>query len=155
MRRIIRWVIVIIVTVMIAVQFVPVDRTNPPVSRDLGAEPAVASILRRSCYDCHSNETEWPWYSYVAPVSWLVARDVHEGREHLNFSTWDTYSPEQQAKLIREALEEVESGEMPMSIYLVTHRNAAISNSDLATLRAWANAAARAGGSRPGDRDDD
>jgi hypothetical protein len=70
----------------ILIQLIPIRRDNPPATGSVAAPPEVMSILRRSCYDCHSNETIWPWYSRVAPVSWLVARDVHEGRRHVNFS---------------------------------------------------------------------
>jgi len=66
-----------------------VDRSNPPVEADLEAPAAVTAVLRTACYDCHSNETHWPWYSYVAPVSWLVARDVEEARSEFSFSRWD------------------------------------------------------------------
>jgi hypothetical protein len=70
-------------------QLVPLDRSNPPVSAEVPATPEVRAILKRSCYDCHSNETRWPWYAYAAPMSWLLVYDVHEAREHMNFSTWD------------------------------------------------------------------
>jgi Haem-binding domain len=71
-----------------AIQLVPVDTSNPPVTADVPASAAVKGILRRGCCDCHSNETQWPWYGRIAPVSWLLARDVREGRAELNFSTW-------------------------------------------------------------------
>jgi len=73
----------------LGVQLVPVDRTNPPVESAVAAPAEVRSILRRSCFNCHSYETEWPWYGYVAPLSWLVAHHVHEAREEMNFSTWN------------------------------------------------------------------
>ena len=106
------------------IQLVPVDRENPPVRQRLQLPPAADQIARQACYDCHSNETRWPWYSYVAPVSWLVAHDVEEGREHLNFSDWDRLEPKRQAKRLEEAAEEVAEGEMPMRIYQFTHSEA-------------------------------
>ena len=84
-----------------------IDTTNPPVEQDVAAPPAVAAVLRRACYDCHSNETVWPWYSHVAPVSWLLARDVREGRAELNFSVWDSYEAKKKAKKLKETAEEV------------------------------------------------
>jgi hypothetical protein len=113
MRRILKWAGVTLAAIFVLIQFVPVDRTNPPVEGEVPAPPEVREVLQRACYDCHSNETNWPWYSRVAPVSWLVARDVHEGREHLNFSTWNRLSTRDQVEAMRESWEEVEEGEMP------------------------------------------
>jgi hypothetical protein len=96
--KVLRWVLLAIVLLLVVIQFVPVDRSNPPVTSEVPASPEARAVLRRACYDCHSNETVWPWYSKVAPVSWLVARDVHKGREELNFSTWDRYATKEQVK---------------------------------------------------------
>ena len=79
---------IIVLVVIIAIQFWPVERTNPPVLSDIEAPQEVKAVLHAACYDCHSNETRWPWYSYVAPASWLVTSDVTEAREHLNLSEW-------------------------------------------------------------------
>jgi hypothetical protein len=122
----------------IAIQFIPVDRTNPPVQEDIATPPQVKTILKRACYDCHSNETNWPWYSQVAPVSWLLAWDVHEGREELNFSTWNRYSPKKRNKYIKESWEEIEEGEMPPWFYLPLHPEASLSDQDRTVLREWA-----------------
>jgi len=83
-RRACRWAMGLMAAVFVLIQFIPVARTNPPVEGEISASPEVMSILRRACYDCHSNETRWPWYSKIAPVSWLSVKDVNEGREHLN-----------------------------------------------------------------------
>ncbi len=74
--KVIRWLLLGILLTLVAIQFVPVGQLNPPVEAEVPAPATVRVILRRACYDCHSNETVWPWYSQVAPVSWLVARDV-------------------------------------------------------------------------------
>ena len=112
----------------IAIQLVPYgrDHHNPP----MGAEPAwdspdTRALAKRACFDCHSNETEWPVYSTVAPVSWLIQHDVSEGREVLNFSEWQR--PQQEAK---EASEEVLEGAMPMPIYRLMHAHARLSEVD-------------------------
>jgi len=121
----------------LAAQFVPVDRTNPPVETEVPASPEVRAVLRRACYDCHSNETVWPWYSHVAPASWLVDSDVRGGRRHMNFSTWNRRSPEAQAKALHDAWDEIEGGDMPLWYYLPLHPDARLSDADKALLRAW------------------
>jgi hypothetical protein len=126
-----------VVVLFLAIQLVPVDRSNPPVVADFDGPPDVEAVLRGSCYDCHSHETEWPWYSYVAPSSWLVAHDVEEAREHLNLSSWGTYDARRQAKLAEEMWEEVEDGEMPLLMFRLAHPDARLTETDRATLRAW------------------
>jgi hypothetical protein len=142
--KILRWFVLAVVAALVVIQFVPVERpSNPPVTGEVPASTEVRAILRRACYDCHSNETVWPWYSKVAPVSWLVARDVREGREELNFSTWDQYGTKQQVKKLGESFEEVAEGEMPPWFYLPAHRDAVLSPQDIAALRNWAAAQER------------
>ncbi len=139
-RRIAKWVVAVVIIALGAIQLVPVDRTNPPVETEVPATPEVRSVLRRACYDCHSNETVWPWYSRIAPVSWLVARDVQEGREELNFSTWNLYTTKEQLKKLKKSGEEVAEGEMPPRMYLPPHPDARLSADDRALLRAWSQA---------------
>lgn len=122
---------------IVAIQLVPVDRTSPPVAADLAAPANVRAVLKRACYDCHSNETTWPWYSRVAPLSWLVARDVREGRKELNFSDWGSYAGKRQARKLKEVREQVADGEMPPWFYVAVHREAALSPEDKALLREW------------------
>jgi hypothetical protein len=123
---------------LVAIQFVPVSRTNPPVESEPATSPDVEAILRRSCYDCHSHETRWPWYSRIAPVSWLVAHDVNEAREELNFSMWNVLPPAEQRHKLKETWEEVEKRHMPLPIYLLLHPDARVSRGGVATLKAWA-----------------
>jgi hypothetical protein len=127
-----------LVVVFGLIQLVPVDRNNPPVETDLPAPLEVKTVLQSACYDCHSNETTWPWYSYIAPVSWLVAYDVRAGREELNFSTWNRYSTKQQVEKLKESLEEIDEGEMPPWFYVAVHRDIQLSARDRAVLRTWA-----------------
>jgi hypothetical protein len=127
----------ILVVIFILFQFVQVDRTNPPVTGTIEASEQVMAILRRSCFDCHSNETKWPWYSYVAPVSWLVANDVHDARKHLNFSEWDTYNERRRNHKIKECGEEVEEGEMPLWFYVPLHPEAELLSEDIQTIVSW------------------
>jgi hypothetical protein len=136
--RVLFWLSGVLFLGFIAIQFVPVERANPPVTAPLRAYPLVVEpVLRESCYDCHSHETVWPWYSYIAPISWLVAQDVREGRERLNFSEFAALSPEQQAHAREEIWEEVEEGAMPLPMYLVSHPQARLAKTDLAVIRAW------------------
>ncbi len=88
MRKFIKVVLFLVFAGLALIQFVAVDRSNPPVTGEVEASSQVMEVLRSSCYDCHSNETRWPWYSRVAPVSWRIAQHVEKGREHINFSEW-------------------------------------------------------------------
>lgn len=125
----------------VAIQAVPVARTNPPIEADLDAPAPVETILRRSCYDCHSNETRWPWYSYVAPVSWLVTHDVNDARGDVNFSSWELMNAKDEANARHETWKEIEKGKMPLPKYVRLHPEARLSPDDVAVLRAWFTAA--------------
>jgi hypothetical protein len=128
----------VFLVLILAIQFIPVETANPPIEGDIPTSPAVKAVLRRACYDCHSHETVWPWYSRIAPVSWLLVYDVREGRAELNFSTWDRYTTQQQVKKLRESWQEVSEGEMPPWYYLPAHRDARLSGEDRALLELWA-----------------
>jgi hypothetical protein len=118
-------------------------RTNPPVDpvREIGAvlplEPAVGSMFARSCNDCHSHRTVWPWYSGVAPASWLVVSDVNRGRRALNLSNWAAYAGADQRKYLSEICNEVKEGEMPGLPYVLLHRKAAIGKPEVASVCRW------------------
>jgi hypothetical protein len=136
----IRMFLLAVVVLLLGIQLVPVSRTNPAVTGEVGAPAHVMTVLETSCYDCHSHETRWPWYAYVAPVSWLVAHDVEEGREHLNFSTWASYDSEDIADHLEEIWEEVEEGNMPLGKYVRLHPDAQLTDADRDALRAWTHA---------------
>lgn len=135
-------ILVAVVLLLFAIQLVPVGRTNPPATAKVDAPQEALAVLERSCFDCHSNETRWPWYAYLAPVSWLVTHDVKEGREHVNFSEWGQYDAEKVGDILKDLREEVEEGKMPLPIYLVMHGDARLSEQDKQTLYAWADARA-------------
>jgi hypothetical protein len=137
MKKVAKWAAVVLATLFLVIQVVPVDRTNPSVETEVSASPEVRAVLRRACYDCHSNETVWPWYSRIAPVSWQVARDVREGRAALNFSTWNRLDPKNRLEAMHESAEKVAEGEMPPAIYLPTHPEARLSVADRSLLSAW------------------
>lgn len=135
---VIRWILLGLLLLLVALQFVPVDQVNPPVAAEVPASAHVRAILRRACYDCHSNETVWPWYSHIAPLSWLLVRDVQEGRAELNFSMWNQYSTKKQVKKLQKSWKEVQKGDMPPWYYLPLHRDACLSVEDRAALHTWA-----------------
>jgi Haem-binding domain len=127
-----------VVAVLAAAQLVRFPRTDPAVTGAIQAPPEVQSVLRRSCFDCHSNQTVWPWYSQVAPVSWLLHRDVSEGRRHMNFSEWKSLALDRRAKKQKAVGKVVKSGDMPPWFYLPMHSNAKLSAADKQVLEKWA-----------------
>jgi hypothetical protein len=127
----------ILILAFIAVQYIDVGYTNPPVKADLQAPIEVKNILKTSCYDCHSNQTKWPWYSKVAPISWMIIDDVNEGRKHLNFSEWGTLYSERREELKKKILEELNTDEMPPSKYTFVHRSASLEIIQKNTLKKW------------------
>ena len=128
----------ILFVVLAAMQFVPVAGTNPPAEGDVETSPELKTVLRRACYDCHSNETVWPWYSRVAPVSWIIVRDVSKGRAELNFSIWNQYIARRQARKLKEIREQIEKGKMPQWYYVAMHPDAKLSPSDRKLILQWA-----------------
>lgn len=131
------WGCLAIAAVGLLIQAIPVRRVNGPVEGDVAAPPSVERVLRRACYDCHSNETVWPGYSRVAPASWLVAHDVHDGRNELNFSIWNRYDAVTRTRMLQHAAKEVADGDMPPVYYVWMHPAARLSDGDRALLRAW------------------
>ena len=125
---------------LLAAQLVPVDRSSPPVSADLPTPPDVKEILQRSCYTCHSHETVWPWYGYVAPLSWLFAWDLHDARDKMNFSSWNAYRLDERDRLLKEVLEEIDEENMPPRYFRLLHPGARMTESELERLRAWVRA---------------
>lgn len=139
----------ILVAVLLGIQLIPINRDNPPVTADIETSDSVKTILKRACYDCHSNETTWPGYSRVAPISWVVAFDVKMGRDELNFSTWDKYDEKKKHKAIKESLEEMQEGKMPPFFYIWPHPEAKLSKSDIDKFAEWA---AQTYGVKPGEK---
>ncbi|MDP6778522.1 MAG: heme-binding domain-containing protein [Candidatus Latescibacteria bacterium] len=133
-----RKILIGIAVLFLLIQIIPVERANPPVEIDLGAPAEVDAVLRSSCYDCHSNETRWPWYAYVAPTSFLITRHVEEAREHLNFSRWNRYPEGRQRYLVEKMIEEVDKEKMPLPAYILIHRSARVAPEGLDLLRTWA-----------------
>ena len=146
--RIVRWPALALLVLLLAAQLVPYGRrhTNPSVRVEprWDSPAATRALAVRACYDCHSNETVWPWYSHVAPVSWLAQLDVEEGRRKLNFSEWDR--PQKEA---HESAETVRTGEMPPWFYLPIHPDARLTPAETQALIAGLEATL----GRKGDKD--
>ena len=133
-----RLALVVLVVGLALAQAIPVERTNPPVESQVAAPPAVLAALRRSCWDCHSNETDWGWYTKIAPISWFVAHDVNEGREELNFSRWSALDSSRLQKLAKKIPEEVQDGEMPPFLYRLAHPSAKPTDAEKQAIAGWA-----------------
>jgi Haem-binding domain len=144
--KVLKWLLIIIAVVFLGGQFKRPARTNPPVdeSETIFARtqmtPQVQQILDRSCSDCHSNKTVWPWYTNVAPVSWFIADHVEQGRSALNFSEWGKYDQRRQAKRLQQMCELVQDGSMPLSSYTPMHPGSKPSAEDIKTLCTWTEA---------------
>lgn len=135
-----------VAVLLLGIQFVRPEKRNPPVAAErtyqarLQVPAEVASVVERSCYDCHSHQTRWPWYSEVAPVSWVVVNDVNHGRRHLNFSEWAQYDRKTADDLLGELCEVVTHGEMPLPSYRLVHRNARLAATEVRAICAWTDA---------------
>jgi heme-binding protein len=139
--------LLVVLFVALAIQIFRPPRANPAtaprhdVTIAATVHPQVAATMQRACRDCHSNETRWPWYSNVAPVSWVVAYDVNAGRRAMNLSTWGQYSPKTQQELLGDMCEEVQSGEMPDAGYRMMHAEARLTPADVEAVCAWTKSA--------------
>jgi len=131
-------ILIVIVGLFIVLQLIPLNQTNPPVIQDASASSDIKTILQTSCYDCHSNETKWPWYSRIAPGSFLITRDVVEGRKHLNFSEFSDLDAFDSTDIADEIIEVLDEGEMPILPYLLLHPGASLSDSQVEALKGWA-----------------
>jgi hypothetical protein len=137
-KKALLYALTVVAVLGVAIQLVPVERPVPASGAEIPAPPEVRAVLQQACYDCHSSHTTWPWYSRVAPVSWLVARDVREGVAKVNYSAWDRYSQAEQVKKLAKSRKEVDKGKMPLWFYLAIHRDARLSAADVALIDAWA-----------------
>jgi hypothetical protein len=136
--RIAKSVLVGVAVLGLLAQLIPVARTNPEVVSDIEAPAQVKSILRRACYDCHSNETRWPWYSAVAPLSWRLTSHVNAGRADLNFSEWPALDFELQDLEFEEIHDQIQKSRMPPADYVLMHPRARLTLNDRHVLLEWA-----------------
>ncbi len=133
----IKWSTASLAVLFLIIQFIPVDRTNPPVQTTIQAPEDITTILRRACFDCHSHETVWPWYSRVAPASWLLASHVQEGRKDLNFSIWPAFNFQGQELIFREMEKQIKEEKMPPAGYVFSHPDAQLNDKDKSLLLSW------------------
>jgi hypothetical protein len=144
--KVVKWLLIIVALVFVAIQFRRPARTNPPVdeSQTIFARaqmtPQVTAILDRSCRDCHSNKTVWPWYTNFAPISWFIVDHVNQGRQHVNLSEWGRLDQDRQDKKLRQICDEVTDGAMPLSTYTPLHPGSKLSSEDMKALCDWTEA---------------
>lgn len=140
-RKIVKPAGPIALALALCVQFIPVARDNPPAPAAnlvyAGAPPSVRTVFDESCNNCHSNQTAWPWYSYVAPFSWIVTHDVHQGRRQLNFSEWEKYPPKKRQEKLEAICEQLVNGDMPDGKYLLIHRSARLTQDEQEAVCTW------------------
>jgi hypothetical protein len=138
-----RAIIAFLLAVLIIIQFYRIDKSNPLVNKEndflfmVQPPSEIASLIKSSCYDCHSNETLYPWYTNIAPVSWIIKSHVTEGREHLNFSEWGNYKPGRRGHILDECKEMVENRKMPLKSYTLLHSSAKLSGANREILKTW------------------
>jgi hypothetical protein len=141
--RIIKILLVVLAILLIVIQFIPsgIPENKPEDEKSITRSGLVSeselNLFRKSCFDCHSNQVDFPWYSKLAPSSWLLANHIKEGRSHLNFSEWADYSKRKQAGLIEHISEEVEDGSMPLKSYLLIHRDAKLNSDEISAIKKW------------------
>lgn len=146
LKKILKITALVLFLGFVVIQFFRPDFTNPPVNaaetieNSMQIPPNVSAILKRSCADCHSFETVYPWYSKIQPSAWFLKDHIDEGRREMNFSVWNTYEPRRKKRKLDEMCEQVEMREMPLPSYLWIHRDAQMSDADIKTLCDWAKA---------------
>jgi hypothetical protein len=147
MKKLIKIFVIVIILAFIGIQFIRPNRTNPisdksrDVSYYINIPENVKQTLERSCYDCHSNLTRWPWYTNISPASWLVAKDVEDARSQMNFSEWGTYNIIDQISYLDHINKQVKKGSMPLGKYLLLHSDAKLTDADRDLVCKWAKTA--------------
>lgn len=142
-KKIIRISLYLLLAAFVVIQFFRIDKTNPPVEQTkdflsvTNAPDEVANLMKAACYDCHSNETKYPWYTNIAPFSWYIADHIEHARKHLNFSIWGEYPEKRQMHKLKECGEEVEEKEMPLESYLIMHGEAELTGEQRELLEDW------------------
>lgn len=141
MKQKLKWLVVSLAAVFLLLQLTNPARTNPPVKSDMiaGTQPPepVAAALVAACYDCHSDQTQWPWYSHVAPVSWLVVSDVNDGRHNLNLSEWPANDAKRAVRRLEDMGDNIDAGNMPPKKYTAIHANARLTESQRKVMTDW------------------
>jgi len=143
LRKLLKWTVIVLVVLFLGIQLMRPARSNPPVDESQTIEartqmtPQVKAIFERSCNDCHSNKTVWPWYTNVAPISWWIVGHINEARQLMNLSEWGKLDRDRQDRKLRQICDEVTDGGMPLPSYLPMHPKAKLSEQDKKTLCDW------------------
>jgi hypothetical protein len=143
-KKLLKIVLIALVFGFVMIQFFRIDKTNPTVNAaetieaSVNVPPDIKLILGRSCNDCHTNQTIYPWYTNIQPSGWFMKDHIDDGRRELNFSVWSTYTAKRKSKKLEEICEQVESGAMPIPSYLWIHRDAVLRDGDAQALCDWA-----------------
>jgi cytochrome c551/c552 len=146
LRKLLKWTAIVLVVLFLGIQLMRPARTNPAVDESQTIEartqmtPQVKAIFERSCNDCHSNKTVWPWYTNVAPISWWIAGHINEARQNMNLSEWAKLDRDHQDRKLRQICDEVTDGGMPLPSYVPMHPKAKLSEQDKKTLCDWTEA---------------
>jgi len=142
-QKIIRLVLLLLGLAIVVIQFIPVDRSVPDADPNndflvvVKAPESIQTLMTDACYDCHSYQSKYPWYAYVAPVSMWIQEHIKDGRKHLNFSEWANYDDERREHKLEELVEEVGEGHMPLNSYLKVHPEARMSDVQRKELVGW------------------
>ena len=145
-KKVVKIVVIVLVAAFVVLQFFQIDRSAPPVveadtlEATTNVPPDIALIMGRSCNDCHTNVTRYPWYSYIQPSGWFLKNHIDDGRRHLNFSIWNTYAAKKKAQKLDQMCEQLDLKAMPLPSYLWIHRDAVLSDTDSKALCDWARA---------------
>lgn len=144
MRKNLKWIGVALLVMGLGIQLYQPDRSNPPVDdsktifTSMQVPSEVKSVMERACNDCHSHNTKWPWYSYIAPASWLLSDDVKQGRQKLNLSTWGDYRKSRKLNKLEEIGDLVREKAMPLKKYILLHPSAQLSDAEIELVTRWA-----------------
>jgi hypothetical protein len=145
MQKILRYALLFLLFAFVVIQFIArPEKISEPVSDTditlaLNVDQKISIMLKSACYDCHSNQPRYPWYASVAPISWKINEHIKEGRDELNFSLWSTFSAKKRDHKLEELIEMIEEREMPLPKYVTLHKEADLTDEQIASLVAWAN----------------
>lgn len=143
-----KWIGIVALLVLVVIQFIPSTNNNGiaegpnDITHVVTVPDSVMTVLKTSCYDCHSNHTDYMWYSHIQPIGFWIENHVNEGKRHLNFSEYLTFKTKRKKHKLEEVAEQVETHEMPLWTYELMHKNAALNDAQLAMLKEWATQAA-------------
>lgn len=145
MKKILKYLAILLLVILVIIQFInrPEQISEPVTENDiigsLNINPGMSNLLKAACYDCHSNQPRYPWYSEIAPFSWWIGEHIEHGRDELNFSDWATFSKRKRDHKLEEMVEEVEEGHMPLPKYKWMHSDARLSEEQITMLKEWIN----------------